>query len=131
MPAVSHCQQSKTMYHLIAHARFEIFMAVTTKNAIFWDVTPCDSCKNWCFRGLYNLHHQGGKNQWTRNNISSNYLQKVSSYKSPVWLDIDLWFWLYMGTNKQTNSVALSPRANYTWVQQVEIRWPQHAVFRF
>jgi hypothetical protein len=25
--------------------RFEVFMAVTMKNAIFWDVTPCESCK--------------------------------------------------------------------------------------
>jgi hypothetical protein len=27
--------------------RFEVFKALTMKNAIFWDVTPCDSCKNW------------------------------------------------------------------------------------
>jgi hypothetical protein len=26
--------------------RFEVFTAVTTKNCVFWDVTPCDSCKN-------------------------------------------------------------------------------------
>jgi hypothetical protein len=26
--------------------RFEVFMAVTMNNAVFWDVTPCDSCKN-------------------------------------------------------------------------------------
>jgi hypothetical protein len=29
----------------IIFARFEVFMVVTMKNAI-WDVTPCDSCKN-------------------------------------------------------------------------------------
>jgi hypothetical protein len=26
--------------------RFELFMAVSTKNGVFWDVTPCGSCKN-------------------------------------------------------------------------------------
>jgi hypothetical protein len=25
---------------------FEVFMAVTMKNGAFWDVTPCDSCKD-------------------------------------------------------------------------------------
>jgi hypothetical protein len=31
--------------------RFEVFTAVTMINAIFWDVTPCGSCKNRHFRG--------------------------------------------------------------------------------
>jgi hypothetical protein len=26
--------------------RFEVFTAVTMKNGVFWDVTPCGSCKN-------------------------------------------------------------------------------------
>jgi hypothetical protein len=26
--------------------RFEVFTAVTMKNSVFWDVTPCGSCKN-------------------------------------------------------------------------------------
>jgi hypothetical protein len=26
--------------------RFEVFTAVTMKNGVFWDITPCDSCKN-------------------------------------------------------------------------------------
>jgi hypothetical protein len=28
------------------NVRFEVFTAVTMKNAIFWDVTRCRSCKN-------------------------------------------------------------------------------------
>jgi hypothetical protein len=31
--------------------RFEVFTAVTKKNAVFWDVTPCGSCKNRRFGG--------------------------------------------------------------------------------
>jgi hypothetical protein len=26
--------------------RFEVFMAVSKKNAVMWDVTPCDICKH-------------------------------------------------------------------------------------
>jgi hypothetical protein len=26
--------------------RFEVFTAVTMKNCVFWDITPCGSCKN-------------------------------------------------------------------------------------
>jgi hypothetical protein len=28
------------------NVRFQVFTVVTTKNAIFWDVTPCGSCMN-------------------------------------------------------------------------------------
>jgi hypothetical protein len=30
----------------IQHVKFEVFMAVTMKNGVFWNVTPCGSCKN-------------------------------------------------------------------------------------
>jgi hypothetical protein len=30
----------------LCYVRFEVFTAVTMKNSVFWDVTPCDSCKN-------------------------------------------------------------------------------------
>jgi hypothetical protein len=45
-------------YHLV---RFEVFTAVTMKNGVFWDVTPCGSCKNRRFGGTYSLLHQGDK----------------------------------------------------------------------
>jgi hypothetical protein len=31
--------------------RFQVFTAVTMKNGVFWDVTPCGSCKNRGFGG--------------------------------------------------------------------------------
>jgi hypothetical protein len=31
--------------------RFEVFTPVTMKNCVFWDVTPCGSCKNRRFGG--------------------------------------------------------------------------------
>jgi hypothetical protein len=31
--------------------RFQVFTAVTMKNGVFWDVTPCGSCKNRRFGG--------------------------------------------------------------------------------
>jgi hypothetical protein len=33
------------------YVRFEVFTAVTMKNGVFWDVTPCGSCKNRRFGG--------------------------------------------------------------------------------
>jgi hypothetical protein len=41
------------------------------KNAIFWDVTPCGSCKNRRLDGTYNLHNQGDKKRRARNDVSS------------------------------------------------------------
>jgi hypothetical protein len=29
------------------------------KNVVFWDFTPCGSCKNRRFGGTYRVHHQG------------------------------------------------------------------------
>jgi hypothetical protein len=54
----------------VSFVRIEFFMAVTMKNAIFWYDTPCGSCKNQFFGGMYRLHHQGDKNWLARNNIS-------------------------------------------------------------
>jgi hypothetical protein len=46
----------------VSIVRFEVFTAVTIKNAVFWDVAPCRSCKlNRCFGGTYRLHLQGRK----------------------------------------------------------------------
>jgi hypothetical protein len=33
------------------NVRSEVFTAVTMKNDVFWDVMPCDSCKNRRFGG--------------------------------------------------------------------------------
>jgi hypothetical protein len=33
------------------------------KNAVFWDVMPCDSCKNRCFGGKFRLQHLGENSQ--------------------------------------------------------------------
>jgi hypothetical protein len=38
--------------------RFEVFTAVTMKNAVFWDVAPCRYCVNLRFGGTYRLHLQ-------------------------------------------------------------------------
>jgi hypothetical protein len=42
------------------------------KNAVLWDVTPCDSRKNQRIGGTYRLHHQGDMNRRASNNINSN-----------------------------------------------------------
>jgi hypothetical protein len=47
----------------VQKGRFEVFTAVTMMNGVFWDVTPCGSCKNRHFGGIYRLLHQGDKNR--------------------------------------------------------------------
>jgi hypothetical protein len=37
--------------NVVSIVRFEVFTAVTMKNGVFWDVTPCGSCKNRRFEG--------------------------------------------------------------------------------
>jgi hypothetical protein len=39
------------VYSLVFSVRVEVFKAVTMKNGVFWDVTPCGSCKNQRFGG--------------------------------------------------------------------------------
>jgi hypothetical protein len=47
--------------NIIDFVRFEVFTAVTMKNAVFWDVAPCRSCVNRRFGGTYRLRLQGRK----------------------------------------------------------------------
>jgi hypothetical protein len=42
---VSQCER------VCSRVRYEVFTAVNMKNAVFWDVTPRDSCKNLRFGG--------------------------------------------------------------------------------
>jgi hypothetical protein len=42
------------------------------KNAVFWDVTPCGSCKDRRFGGTYLLHLQGDRNLRARNVYLNN-----------------------------------------------------------
>jgi hypothetical protein len=51
---------------------FEVFTAMTMKNGVFSDVTPCGSCKNRRFGETSCLHHQGDKNRRNRNNVSNS-----------------------------------------------------------
>jgi hypothetical protein len=39
-------QEGDRWWVLVNTVRSEVFTAVTMKNAVFWDVTPCCSCKN-------------------------------------------------------------------------------------
>jgi hypothetical protein len=52
--------------------RVEVFTAVTMKNVVFWDVTPCASYKSRYFGRTYRLRHQGGEIQRAKNNVISN-----------------------------------------------------------
>jgi hypothetical protein len=69
--AVRH-RGSHIVWTIDSYIRFEIFTAVTMKNIVFWDITPCGSCTYLRFRGTYRLHSRADKNPRARNNICSN-----------------------------------------------------------
>jgi hypothetical protein len=45
---VNEFPENLTLFQVV---RFEVFTAMTMKNGVFWDVTPCGSCKNRRFGG--------------------------------------------------------------------------------
>jgi hypothetical protein len=55
---------------ILISVKFEVFMGVTMKNGVFWDIMPCGSCKNRRFGGTQRLLHWCDKNRWTTNNAS-------------------------------------------------------------
>jgi hypothetical protein len=59
-PMACRIRETRQRRLLGSYARFEVFTAVTMMNGVFWDVTPCGSCKNRRFGGTYRLH-QGDK----------------------------------------------------------------------
>jgi hypothetical protein len=52
------------------YVKFKGFTAATMKNAVFWNVTPCDSCEDRRFGATYLLHHQDETNQRARKAIA-------------------------------------------------------------
>jgi hypothetical protein len=59
--------------------RFEVFMAVTTKNAVFWDVAPCRSCVIRRFGGTYRWFLARGF--FCPEDGGDKFLQNVGSHK--------------------------------------------------
>jgi hypothetical protein len=47
--------------NILCYIRFEVFMAVTVKNAVFWDVASCRSCVSRRFGRNYRLYLHGMK----------------------------------------------------------------------
>jgi hypothetical protein len=47
------------------------------KNVDLWDVSPCGSCRNRCFRGTYRLYLQGENNQRNKNTLAISTMQRI------------------------------------------------------
>jgi hypothetical protein len=69
--ALYHTNSSYWIYTLNSYtALYSIPLVVIEKNAGFWDVTSCGSCKNRRAGGTHRFHYQGDKNRQTTNNVS-------------------------------------------------------------
>jgi hypothetical protein len=64
--------------------RLEVFTAVTMKNTVFWDVTPCRSCVNRRFGGTYRIHLQGIKIHEWGTSVSRWLQEAIQSSKTSV-----------------------------------------------
>jgi hypothetical protein len=68
------------------YLRFEVFTAVTMKNADFLDVAPCRFCVNRRFGGTYRLNLQGRKIRERGTSVSrwlqAQYLHGSTSQKT-------------------------------------------------
>jgi hypothetical protein len=53
---------SSDMLTCVSLQDFEVLTVVTMRNAVFWDVKPCGSCKSPHFGGTKCFHHRGDKN---------------------------------------------------------------------
>jgi hypothetical protein len=53
----------RTLLIMVNVVRFDVLTAMTMKRGVFWDVTPCDSCKNRRLGGTLRLLQQGDKNR--------------------------------------------------------------------
>jgi hypothetical protein len=64
--------------------RFEVFTAMTMKNAVYWDVAPCSSCVNRRFRGTYPLRLQGRKIRERGTSVSRWLQEAIRSSETSV-----------------------------------------------
>jgi hypothetical protein len=69
---------------LQCYVRFEVFTAVAIKNAVFWDVTPCGSCKIQRFGVMHRRYHREGTpaDSFHPDDGGDAFLRNVGSYKS-------------------------------------------------
>jgi hypothetical protein len=56
----THVQKSYRTPFSLHNALYEVILLL--KNCVFWDITPCGSCKNRRFGGTLRLLHQGENN---------------------------------------------------------------------
>jgi hypothetical protein len=69
-----------TLFCDICFIGWQLNSTVTKENGLFWDVTPCGSCKNRRFRETWRLLHQGDRRRQRRNFFTAYvgcYLQLV------------------------------------------------------
>jgi hypothetical protein len=57
---------------------------VNMKNGVFWDVTPCGSCKNRCLAGTFRLHHHDDNTHFAFLRSLSRLLVTANVPSSPI-----------------------------------------------
>jgi hypothetical protein len=64
-------------------------MAVTMKNAVFWDATRCGFCKIQCFGGIRHIHlHFSSLEDFSILNMEATHSSETSIPTRPTWRHI-------------------------------------------
>jgi hypothetical protein len=74
----------KIWMNIVRILDFRFSRRLTMKNVVYWDVTPCGSCKDRRFEGTYRFHHQGGKNRSVLRLVTVN-VGPSSPILAPLW----------------------------------------------
>jgi hypothetical protein len=84
------------------------------KNAVFWDVTPCASCKNRRFGGTHRFHHEGDQIFFSLTFKLHLYISCFLLWRAPSltrgW-DCNLYVQLLLGF---ASTVTLGPKSRRT-----------------
>jgi hypothetical protein len=105
-----HVSANVGMWNVIS-VTFEVFTAVTMKNAVFWDVAPCSTYVNWC------SSETSVRTRTARRRISENCILQVwlvfVKYYELVYKDLEDCLFRKQTPRRciQTSWVQLHPRA--------------------
>jgi hypothetical protein len=87
------------------------------KNAVFWDFTPCGSCKNRRLRETFRLHHQGERidELGTKLGVTSNWSkQRIMNVACSIFLS-----WRWKGYFLQKQHVLQEPHGVRTQKNEI------------
>jgi hypothetical protein len=110
-PLGKHIPEAGNTQTAIEYARVEVFIAVTMKNSVFWDVELCRSCVNRRFGGT-SIHKRSTQRHIPEDGIlHSNRITSVAIQ----------WRWKYAFTTIEETEFSVGPPRSY--IMRISSSW--------